>query len=130
MFRYNRWVAFAIVVSAVTAGCVSVPAGPVWEGKPTAGEPVLLKVENRVFLDVVIYSEVSGSRVRLGSVSSGFIGTFKIPRQHQLSSSLRLVADPIGSRQTYTSEPISAMPGTEIRWTVHENAGVRALSIW
>ena len=130
MFRQHGRIALAIVASAVAAGCASVPAGPKWEGTPTAGEDVLLTVENRVFLDVVIYTETMGSRVRLGSVTSGRQLTFKIPQHQRLSSSLRIVADPVGSPRPYVSQAIAAHPGTEIRWTVHENRGVRTLTVW
>ena len=131
MFRLNGRFALAIVTAAMAQGCASAPmAGPVFEGVSADSESIQLTVDNRVFWDVVIYSEIPGSRVRLGTVTGGMNQQFRIPKHHQLSSNLRLVADPVGSPHAWTSDPIAAHPGTEIRWTVHENRGVRTLSVW
>ena len=130
MLKHSGRIAVAIIAAALTAGCASAPVGPRWEGTPAAGEQIILTVDNRMFLDVVVYSETPGSKVRLGAVASGFNRTFKIPQHQQLSSNLTFVADPVGSRQTYASDPVAAAPGTEIRWTVHENGGVRTLTVW
>jgi len=120
----------AIVAAGMAAGCATAPVRPVFEGRSAVTQDVLVTVENRIFLDVVIYSESPGSRVRLGPVGGGLKRSFKIPKHQRLASTIRLVADPIGSQQSWASEPFAAMPGTEVRWTVHENAAVRALTIW
>ena len=130
MFTQHGRIASAVVMAALCAGCATVPRGPVWEGTPGAGGEIQVTIDNKAFLDVVIYSEIAGSRVRLGPVCGGFTETFAIPHHQEMAGTLRLVADPIGSRQVYYSEPVTAVPGQEVRWVVHESRGVRALTVW
>jgi hypothetical protein len=76
-------------------------------------------VENTNWLDVVVYSLGSGARRRLGTVTSFAKETFRIPRHELFSSAgLRLVADPIGSREVFVSERIIAGPGDRVVLTL------------
>ncbi len=113
----------------VCAGCATMSPSPRWEGN-LADEEIVVEVENLVWNDVTIYSASYGSKTRLGIVTTSMTGRFKIPRHQQVSTELHLVADPIGSRHRLESDRISAGPGQTIRWTVHENAGIRSLTIW
>jgi len=102
---------------------------PRWEGSLT-DEEIVVEVENLVWSDVTIYSAIYGSKTRLGIVTAGMTGRFKIPRHQKTSAEPELIADPIGSRHVLRSGRISAGPGQTIRWTVHENAGISSLTIW
>ena len=113
----------------VCAGCATMSPSPRWEGTLTDAE-ILVEVENLVWNDVTIYSAVYGSKTRLGVVTTGMTGRFKIPRHQKTSTALELIADPIGSRHVLRSGRISAEPGQTIRWTVHEHAGISTLTIW
>ena len=113
----------------VCAGCATMSPGPRWEGNLTNSD-LMVEVENLVWNDVTIYSTHNGSKTRLGLVTTGMTGHFKIPRHHRNSSSLELIADPIGSRFVLRSGRIDAGPGQTIRWTVNENAGISSLTIW
>ena len=112
----------------VFAGCATM-SPPRWEGN-LADEEIVVEVENLVWNDVTIYSASYGSKTRLGIVTTSMTGRFKIPRHQSTSTELQLIADPIGSRHVLKSGPIQAGPGQTIRWTVHENAGIRSLTIW
>lgn len=130
MFGRHGAIALAMATLVTTYGCASAPRSPGWAGTLGAGEDIRITVDNKAYLDMVIYSEITGSRVRLGEVAGGFRATFKLPRHQMMASTIRLIADPIGSPRPYVSEPVSANPGQEIRWTVHEGRGLRALSVW
>jgi hypothetical protein len=124
--------ALAAVLVTVSASCATAGQGqPKWEGTPRAeNQNITVVVENLIWNDVVIYSEAYGSRVRLGTVTTGMTSSFRIPKQQRFSPELELIADPIGSAYPYRSGTIVAAVGQEVRWTVHQNAGVRQLTIW
>jgi len=115
-----------------SAGCATMnPSQPQWEGKPRVSEgDIAVVVENLIWNDVVIYSQSAGSRVRLGTVTTGRRSQFKIPYHQRFASDLELVADPIGSRYPIMSGPVVATLGQEVRWTIHRNAAIRAITVW
>jgi hypothetical protein len=78
----------------------------------------LIEVTNTNWLDVVVYSARFGERWRLGMVRSMTTETFRLPRRHQLSPGLRLVADPVGSSNVFVTERIAASPGDRVMLTV------------
>ena len=121
-----------VVLSALLAGCATTtPTRVRWEGTSrTASQDIIVVVENLVWNDVVIYSEADGSRRRLGSVVTGMKGRFRLPDYQVNASNLVLIADPIGSSSAIRSLQIFAMPGQEVRWTVHERRSLRTLTIW
>jgi len=113
----------------VCAGCATMSPSPRWEGTPTDTE-ISVEVTNLVWNDITIYSAINSSKTRLGFVTTGTTGRFKIPRHHSHSSGLELIADPVESRVVLKSGRINVGPGQAIRWTVHENAGISSLTIW
>ena len=113
----------------VCAGCATMSPSPRWEGSLTDVE-IWVEVENLVWNDVTIYSATYGSKTRLGLVTTGMTGRFKIPRHQRHSWDLQLIADPIGSPYVMRSGRIQAGAGQTIRWTVHEKAAIRSLIIW
>jgi hypothetical protein len=88
--------------------------------RPAAPQPTsFVEVTNSNWLDVVVYRVRSGVRWRLGTVRGLSTATFHIPRQDVLSGGgLRLMADPIGSREVYMSERIVVAPGQRVELTV------------
>ena len=121
---------FASVLILLPA-CAAGPTGPRFQGA-TAPEDLRIAVEvhNIGWADVTIYSVSAGSRIRLGTVPSNTSQRFRLPRVHEWSPDLRLMADPIGSPQGYLSEPISPATGQVIRWTVHETRSFRSMMVW
>jgi hypothetical protein len=105
-----------LALLASTAACAP-PARP---AQPPSGYPAaLVDVTNSSWFDVVVYSVGSGARFRLGMVTSMSSGTFRIPRRDVVAGSgLRLLADPIGSRQIFVSERILVGPGQRVELTV------------
>lgn len=116
----------AVLVCAACAPSVSSRLS--WGALPE-GQDILVVAENHIWNDVVIYSEVLGSRTRLGMVVTGQSRRFRIPVHQRSASSLELIADPIGSTRTFRSGPVVVAPGQEIRWRIHRNAAVRNVTI-
>ncbi len=104
---------------------------PAWEGTPSPDDAqITVEVENLVWNDVTIYAATYRHRVRLGTVTTGQTARFRIPRHQRYAAELELIADPIGSRFPIRSGPVVAAPGQRVRWVVHTNAGIRALTVW
>jgi hypothetical protein len=80
--------------------------------------PTTLVVRNQSFLEMVIYllpSSGASNRVRLGNAASNRDTTFTIPRQYVFGlSTLRFLADPIGSNRTPLSDQIQVSPGDRV----------------
>ena len=79
----------------------------------------LLTVENQHVQDMRVYLVRGSTPIALGSVSTMERRTFTIPTSVLGNSgSIRLMADPLGSRGTFTSDFIPANPGDHVRWTL------------
>jgi len=75
-------------------------------------------VDNQSFSDMTIYVS-RGQRVRLGSARGHSKTTFTIPPSIVAGvSTLRFIADPIGSTRSSVSEEISVNPGDSVGLTI------------
>lgn len=118
----------SVTVLAYASCAPNAPSRLNW-GTLSEGQDILVVAENHVWNDVVIYSEVLGSRIRLGMVVTGESRRFRIPIHQRSASSIELIADPIGSTRTFRSGAVVVAPGQEIRWRIHRNAAVRNVTI-
>ncbi len=84
--------------------------------RQSADQPATtLRVENQSFLDMTIYLIAGAQRVRLGLATGNSTTTLRIPQQYVFgASSLRFLADPIGSNRTPISESITVTAGDEV----------------
>ncbi len=103
-------------LSAVVLGAASACARRV-QGGPE--QPVTtLVVRNQAFLEMVIYllpGSGTSNRVRLGTASSNRDTRFTIPRQYVFGlTTLRFLADPVGSNRTPVSDQIQVSPGDTV----------------
>jgi hypothetical protein len=119
----------AIVAAAVLCGaCAGKNASP--EGADSTGDAAELVVENNKWLDVNVYALRSGTRVRLGTVTSLQTERFRLPSWVMTGSSdLRLVIDPVGSGQSHTTQPILVSPGARIIFKVADYLPLSAYSV-
>ncbi len=77
--------------------------------------PTILVVDNQSFPDMTIYVLESGRRVRLGLATGNGQTKFTLPKYLVRSlTSLRFMADPIGSSRTPVSDEITVSPGDEV----------------
>jgi hypothetical protein len=82
-------------------------------------EKAKLVVQNQSWSDVAVYLVSGGRRARVGTVASMSSGQFAVPDAYILGvSDITVQADPIGSKITYTSEPIQVFPGARINLQV------------
>jgi hypothetical protein len=88
---------------------------------PSSDEPevVEISVSNNNPLDMTVYATYQSMRLRLGTVSTASTQHFTISL-HQLSATgeFQLLADPVGSRRTLTSESIHVFAGQSVEWTL------------
>jgi hypothetical protein len=72
-------------------------------------------VRNDNWLDVVIYAVHGSSRVRVGTVGGSSTTTFRLTREVANGATpLQILADPIGSRSTYVTDPVTLNPGQRL----------------
>jgi hypothetical protein len=85
--------------------------------------PATIRVANHNWQDVHVYvSRDGGALESLGMVTSQSTATFEMPRGFVASGSgVRVIADPVGSRQVYVSPDMPALPGSVVAVTI-ENA--------
>lgn len=101
---------FAMAVLA-TAGCQSNRV----ETEVDPNTPTILVVDNQSFPDMTIYVLEGGRRVRLGLATGNTQTKFTLPKYLvRALTSLRFMADPIGSSRTPVSDEITVSPGDEV----------------
>ena len=124
--------ASALVLTFVVglAGCSIIGMGGGEDDAELQSPPVTLLIENRNWADITIYAIRGGSRVRLGTVTSMNSAEFVIPAEVAGSGNIRLLADPVGSTQTFLSEPVVVGPGEQIEWRLAQNLRQSALYVW
>jgi hypothetical protein len=87
-------------------------------------------VANHNWMDMTVYALRDQNRVRLGTVTSGTAARFRLPRGLDLGAGmLRLQADPVGSTETFTSEPISVDVGSVVNWTIENHIALSSYYI-
>ena len=102
----------ALVATAPVAACSRARAA---DQAPMPDVAATLRVENRAFLDMVIYLvSDAGVRQRLGTVTGNSTARFTLPASATSFGNVRFLADPIGSRGTPISEQIAVHPGDEV----------------
>jgi hypothetical protein len=101
------------------AACLVVPACASTGANASREEAATVVVDNRALLDHTIYVLRGSQRIRLG-VATGLQKTrLTIPNSIVLgATSLRFMADPIGSSRNPISEEINITPGDEIGLTI------------
>lgn len=118
------------LAAAVTVPAAAQPTAP-QEGTPaTTSERTTVRVVNDNWLDITVYAVRAGYPRRLGTVTSFTTRVFTLPSTLLTpSDDLRLIADPIGSRGSYTSEGLLVNPGDVVEWRVLNNIGLSNIFI-
>ena len=113
-----------LMLLAAPAGCVKqsiIPDEP---------DVITISVSNSNPLDMTVYVLNQSMRMRLGTVSTASTQRFTIAL-HQISPTgeLQLLADPVGSRRTFTSEPIHVFAGQAVEWILQADLRQSTLTI-
>ncbi len=113
---YRRTLAVTLTMTAWVGGCSLLRGGGHEEDAEREVVEVVVVVENRNWQDVTVYALRGGARVRLGTVTSMQTARFVLSTEMTGSTQLRLMADPVGSLETFTSEPVRVEPGDQVQW--------------
>jgi hypothetical protein len=81
-------------------------------------EKATLAVANQNALDVDISVMVNGKRIRVGTVITGHSAVFDLPNEALSASGVRLVADAVGSRESYTSASFVLHDGQQVKMVI------------
>jgi|SRR5690242_4191801 len=122
--RFVRIVAPTLMLLAAPAGCIKhsvIPDEP---------EVITISVSNSNPLDMTVYVVNQSMRMRLGTVSTASTQRFTVSL-HQISPTgeLQLLADPVGSRRTFTSETIHVFAGQAVEWVLQADLRQSTLTI-
>ncbi|HUE95618.1 MAG TPA: hypothetical protein VMN39_03115 [Longimicrobiaceae bacterium] len=131
MPRLSRLPALLTVLLAVALGGCSMKNQP--QTEPESGElaEARVNVMNNNWLDMVVYAERGGMRIRLGTVTSMTREMLTIPQNVLVSSSgIRLIASPIGSSANYATYPFDVWPGDTVEFKIENNLGTSNVSTW
>ena len=100
-----------VALCAIFAACASLGH----QTPAPAGTPTTVVVDNRAVLDMNIYVLRGGERIRLGTANGLSKTTLTIPHGVvNISTTLRFLADPIGSTRSPVSEEINVMEGDQV----------------
>ena len=81
--------------------------------------PATLRVENQDVLDMTIYVLRGSERIRMGLVGGASTTVLPIPSGVVFGpTTLRFVANPIGSNRRPVSDQITVAPGDEVSWII------------
>jgi hypothetical protein len=115
------------------AACATTHRSAPSPAQPPAAEtkaPISVTVDNRNWLDVVVYVVSDGMRTRLGLVTATTAHTFTIgSRLLSHVGELHFVADPVGDGHYFESEAIVVHPGQRVSWTLQSGLERSALSV-
>lgn len=126
--RMGRTLAIAGMTAAVAACAATGAGGSGADAKPAT----VITVENRNWSDINVHvvREGTTSRQRLGMVTSMTTERFEVPDWMMAgSSAIRLIADPIGSKESYVTAPIQVSPEQTVAWTVESNLDLSSWTI-
>lgn len=122
--------AAAVFLSLPLGACTSSQLGahkPL--DKPTPGG-ALITVTNGHVQDMRVYLIRGSTPIPLGSVSTLERRTFAVPTsQLGHTGTVRLMVDPLGSRQTFTSDWIPAVAGDHVEWSLAPNLKLSRVSV-
>lgn len=107
--------------------CTSGTRGPLDPPRPGGA---VLTVENQHVMDMRVYLVRGYTPIALGSVGTMERRTFALPTSmlgH--GGTIRLMADPLGSRGTFTSDFIQASPGDHVRWILAPSLSLSRFSV-
>jgi len=93
-------------------------------------QPISLTVTNQNWLDVDVFVVHDGSRYRIGQVGGNGAATLSIPSSLIVNGQVQLLADPIGSSDTYLTDKISVAPDEKVQLTVAPRMRMSSFAVW
>lgn len=133
--RTNRsrrgWISLVVLLLAFAA---APSLGACFRGRPqgvTIDDTITIEVENRNYLDVVIYALQGSSRIRIGQVTGTSHNSFDVSLRKISTGGgdVRFLADPVGSSRTWTTETLHLAGGQVVELYVESDVGRSTLSV-
>lgn len=110
----------AALVALILSACVGPPPPRFIIGGGEANREIRIEVVNDNYADMNIFIMGDGSNLRLGNVTGNTTATFTLnPDRISPSLGLRLLADPVGSREAFLSDAVTVQPGSIIVLNIH-----------
>jgi hypothetical protein len=110
-----RTIAFALLLLGAGA-CKTFSRG---SNDSAQNQQTVVQVDNQGFLDMTVYAARSTQRVRLGIAPGNGKTNFTVPPGLIFGlTSLRFIADPIGSTRASVSQEITVAPGDTVTLTI------------
>ena len=108
-----------LALAAVAVGCWSSRAGDDAGSSRFADDPVTVRVENQNWNTVHVYVVAGGQFQSLGQISSQSSASYEVSATLLGGrKEIRLMADPVGSRESFLTDPILIEPGDLVEWTL------------
>ncbi len=128
----------AAFLTLTVAALVAVPAAAVQtapeersETPAAVSQRTTVRVINDNWHDITVYAFRAGYRRRLGTVTSFTSRVLTLPPTFLIrSDELRLIADPIGLRGAYVSEPLLVSAGDVVEWRLLNNIRLSNIFIY
>lgn len=110
----------AALAALILSACVGPPPPRFIIGGGEANREIRIEVVNDNYADMNIFIMGDGSNLRLGNVTGNTTATFTLnPDRISPSLGLRLLADPVGSREAFLSDAVTVQPGSIIVLNIH-----------
>ncbi len=122
----------AAFLTLTVAALVAVPAAAQTAPEERSETPrTTVRVINDNWNDITVYAVRNGYRRLLGHVTSFSSRELTLPRTLLIpNNELRLIADPIGRRGVYVSEPLVVNAGDVVEWRLRNNIGLSNIFIY
>lgn len=126
--KYMRAVLTAVCVGATLTACAVASSSP--RPAPSGRKAVEVVVQNNNWMDMTIYVVRDGTRVRLGTVTTMTSSNFRLPRSlDAATTSFRLLADPVGSSETFVSDVVTVNPGERVQWRLENHLALSSFLV-
>ena len=125
--------AFLTVVAFVAVPAAAAQTAPEErsETPATVSQRTTVRVINDNWNDITVYAFRAGYRRLLGTVTSFTSRVFTLPPTFLIpSDELRLIADPIGRRGAFVSEPLLVNAGDVVEWRLRNNIRLSNIFIY
>lgn len=112
-----------VLLLAVLCSACAPPAQLDGERGAAAGAhaSIIIRVVNHSQLDATIYIAHDGARDRLGTVTAAAAASFPVRTRMLSAGDFTLVADPLGSLTTASSERLIVSQGSLFIWTLESD---------
>lgn len=120
-----------LALIALSLGACATHSGTQDGPLPPSAAHASVRVTNSNWADMTVYVERAGMRVRLGSVTSMGSRSFQLPRSIvNATGDIRLVADPIGSRDVHVTAPVQVWAGQTVDFKIENHLAISSIAVW